>query len=464
MSLDQAIKLGLGPPPTSEISRDETFKYTYSTIEPTRDIEDSLAFLAVPSHHVLQKMISDFGQAWLDRNKSIRTSLNPEIAKVTWLRTEHWLHKTGGTRDEAELKLQVRGIWSVVRWHETLAGFDSLPIIDLAKLFSNEYLSSRLVDAMLTLLALWARIAGDKVLIVGTTFAKFIQLLPPIIDGAPVGPINISIGGQKYRSWFQIDNHKRLYNILYRDPNHWTTSLVNFKKKQVKYGDGLKWKRLVTYNDGLQNWIEKYHGAEFVVSDNLMCAFQTDGFNCPIIAVNTIAHNEFGDALWTKEKAKAMQMKAFCDILKHSLSVEDQGSQPTVVDLTDLAENLLAVDVDINDELLSTVPMAMHTELPNSELQIGTEGVDDVELGIAILQSLHDASTAEHSGEFGETIKESVDTTRAPTEFGHSLADIEMQEADPIEPLTGRGFKRDVDQVEDVEECKGEDCQDYRNR
>ncbi|KAJ7040182.1 hypothetical protein C8F04DRAFT_1254358 [Mycena alexandri] len=294
---------------------------------------------------------------------------------------------------------------------------------------------------MLTLLALQARIAGDEVLIV-----------------APAGPINTSIGGQKYLkkygSWFQINNHKRLYNVLYRDPNHWTTSLVDFEKKQVKYGDDLKWKRPVTYFDGLQNWIEKYHGAEFVVSDNLMCTFQTDGFNCPIIAVDTIAHNEFGDALWTKEKAKAMRMKAFCNILKHSLSVEDQGSQPTVVDLTDLAENLLAVDVDINDELLSTVPMAMHTELPNSELQISTEGVDDIELGIVILQSLHNVSTAEHSGEFGETIKESVDTTRAPAEFGHSLADIEMQEAVPIEPPTGRGFKRDVDQVEDMEKCK----------
>ncbi|KAJ7036260.1 hypothetical protein C8F04DRAFT_1258120 [Mycena alexandri] len=140
--------------------------------------------------------------------------------------------------------------------------------------------------------------------------------------------------------------------------------------------------------------------------------------------------------------------------------VADQSSQPTVVDLTDLAENLLAVDVDINDELLSTVPMAMHTELPNSELQIGTEGIDDVELGIVILQSLHNVSTAEHSGEFGETIKESVDTTRAPAEFGHSLADIEMQEAVPIELPTSRGFKQDVDQVEDMEKCKNRDLMD----
>ncbi|KAJ7729594.1 hypothetical protein B0H16DRAFT_1697164 [Mycena metata] len=51
--LSQLLLFNLPP-----VSRDETLldsKYTYSTVEPTRDIEDSLTFLAVPSRRVLQK-------------------------------------------------------------------------------------------------------------------------------------------------------------------------------------------------------------------------------------------------------------------------------------------------------------------------------------------------------------------------------------------------------------------------
>ncbi|KAJ7021941.1 hypothetical protein C8F04DRAFT_1194990 [Mycena alexandri] len=68
------------------VARDETLlDYTYTTMEPTRNIEDSLAFLAVPSRRVLQQMVSNFGQAWFDANKSICTSLNPDIAYSFWI-------------------------------------------------------------------------------------------------------------------------------------------------------------------------------------------------------------------------------------------------------------------------------------------------------------------------------------------------------------------------------------------
>jgi hypothetical protein len=289
-------------------------------------------------------MVSSFEQAWLEGNKSLRTSVNPEItypfwtltywgeildaseAKAKWLRAERWLHQTGQTAEEADLKLQVRGIWSVVRWHGNLQGFSGLPVGGLAELFSSDYLDSRVIDAMLTLLSLRGRLAGDETLIIGTTFGDFIRLLPPIIDGVSAGPILASAGGQKYLekygSWFRDGDHKKLYTILYRDPNHWTTARVNFEDKRVQYGDGLKWDRPEDFFEGLQSWISDYHGAEFPVTDDLPCAPQTDGFNCPIIAVNTIAHNEFGDQLWTKKRAKAMRMKAFCDIVKYTLSVE----------------------------------------------------------------------------------------------------------------------------------------------
>ncbi|KAJ7165277.1 hypothetical protein C8R46DRAFT_1277431 [Mycena filopes] len=481
LPISQLLLFSLPP-----VARNDNWEHTYSTDEPTRNIEESLAFLAVPSRPALQQMVNNFGQAWLDGNKSIRTLLNPEIvyplwvltywgemlevaeAKGKWLRAERWLHKTGKTgetQEEAALKLQVRGIWSVVGWHGALAGFGSLPLVDLATLFSDDYLSSCLVDAMLALLSLRARIAGDETLIIGTTFAEFIRLRPPIIDGVPAGPIVASAGGQKYLqkygSWFQSNGHKRLYNVLYREPNHWTTSVVNFEEKHIRYGDGLKWKRPKTYFTGLQSWIQDYHGQEFHVSDDLVCARQTDGFNCPIIAVNAIAHSEFGDALWTKERARAMRMQAFCDILKHSLSVEEEANtSPAVIDTDDLAENLLAVDADINNELFEmTHAAADSTESSKQSLPVSTRGeegpdvVHDVGLEAAILESLQARPSVEPTRENGDgtdVVKEPVSTS----ELDHSQVDVEMEEATPIASQTqaSRGTKRRVGKMEDVED------------
>ncbi|KAJ7114968.1 hypothetical protein C8R44DRAFT_881016 [Mycena epipterygia] len=315
---------------------------SYTTKEPTKNIEELLPFLALPTRPILRNITDKFGQAWFDGNKSICTSVNPELAyplwiltywaemvdvseaKDTWLHAETWLNKTGKIKLESDLKLAVRGLWSVVGWHGSVHGFANLPTSYMAKLFSEDYLDGRIIDAMLTLLSLRARISGEETLIVGTTFADYIRSLPPVEDGIPAGQI-VSTALEKYLkkygTFFQDSAHKKLYTVLHRPPEHWTTTLVNFEAKAIKYGDGLKWSRPEDFLESLQTWIQEYHGAPFGVSD-LTCARQTDRFNCPIIAVNMIGHNEFGDALWTSETAKAMHMQTFCDLLKYALSAK----------------------------------------------------------------------------------------------------------------------------------------------
>ncbi|KAJ6478183.1 hypothetical protein C8R45DRAFT_1216427 [Mycena sanguinolenta] len=429
----------------------------YTTEEPTQDIEGLLPFLAIPSRQTLQGMVSGFDQACSDGKKSLLFPANPEIsyplwiltfwkdvleaaeAKAKWLRAERWLHQTGQTRKEKELKLQVRGIWSVVKWHGNLPGFASLPMDSLAKLFSSDYLDSRMVDAMLTLLSLRTRIVGDESLVIATTFAEFIRLLPPIIDGVATGPIIASAGGQKYLKkyglWFQDGDHKTLYSILYRHPNHWTTVRVDFENRRVQYGDGMKWERPIDFFKGLQNWIADHHGAEFPVTDDLPCAVQTDGLSCPVIAVNAIAHNKFGDALWTKAEAKAMRMKAFCDIVKHALSVDDFPSEPSIVDPADSAANILAVDIDIKDELLGRI---VSTSAESSESHSDSQ--------TAPAPAIEDPSDV-----MSDPDAEPLDATKVVGE----PKDIEMGDATVPEPSkTSRGLKRGADETEQLEERK----------
>ncbi|KAJ7258247.1 hypothetical protein C8J57DRAFT_1234424 [Mycena rebaudengoi] len=253
-------------------------------------------------------LVNTFGQAWFEENRSLRTSFNPDIAypfwvltywaevlnaceaKAKWLRAESWLASTGKTTAEMTMKQTVLA----------------------------DYLSGDIVDAMLKLLSLRLTASGDQTkLITDTTFASFIRVLLPILNGKAIGPITSSGKNNlnKCGLWFQNTDHTHLYLVLYRPENHWTACSIDFERPCVRYGDSLRWKRPKDFFYGLQFWVKEHHGTEFQVTDDLPCASQTDGFNCPIIAVNTVAHNALGDPLWTYENAEAMRMRAFCDIL-----------------------------------------------------------------------------------------------------------------------------------------------------
>ncbi|KAF8135365.1 hypothetical protein K438DRAFT_1786883 [Mycena galopus ATCC 62051] len=313
----------------------------YTTNEPTTGVENFLPSLIIPTRPLLQKIVSNFNQAWFDGNKSLQLWFEPEICYPFWALTYCAEMLTvceakDKTDEELALKHAVKVLWDAVGWHGSIRGSNfTLPTEILAKLFSDQYLDSQLIDALLTLLSLRCRDTGEKTLIIGTTFPEFIHLLPLIVDGVPTGSITSSKWGQQYLktygTWFQNFEHQELYTVLYRPLKHWTTCSINFRTKQIRYGDGLKWSRPQDFFEGLQAWISEYHGGEFSVTDDLPCADQTDGFNCPIIVVNTVAHNVFGDVLWTEETAKVMRMKAFCDIIQHSQLAEWEwnSSSPT---------------------------------------------------------------------------------------------------------------------------------------
>ncbi|KAF8145890.1 hypothetical protein K438DRAFT_1781520 [Mycena galopus ATCC 62051] len=154
-------------------------------------------------------------------------------------------------------------LWSVVGWQGSIRGPSSgKPVEILAKLFSDQYLDNQVIDTLLTLLSLRCRSDGGKSLIVGTTFADFICLLPPVIGGVPTGPIVSITSGQRYLktygTQFQNTDHHQLYTILYRPPKHWTSCLIDFSTKQIRYGDGLKWDRPQDFFEGLQAWTAKF--------------------------------------------------------------------------------------------------------------------------------------------------------------------------------------------------------------
>ncbi|KAJ7687659.1 hypothetical protein B0H17DRAFT_1069771, partial [Mycena rosella] len=213
--------------------------------------------------------------AWFDGHTSIRTWLNPEIAfpfwaltywaemldacesKDAWLRAEFWLNRTGKTEEEKMMSLAVRGLWNGLVWHGQLQGFGGIQIVSLMAL--------DIVDALIALLSFRLRLSEDpksgNTLLADTTFAAV-----------------------------------HLHLVLHRLPNHWTACSVDFDAHRIRYGDSLKWTRPKEFFDAIRLWLKSYHSAEFVVTDDLRCAKQNDGYNCPI-SLRTVDNEECkGDA------------------------------------------------------------------------------------------------------------------------------------------------------------------------
>ncbi|KAJ7509290.1 hypothetical protein B0H11DRAFT_2427625 [Mycena galericulata] len=340
MPISQLLQYDLPPRSNAAMDITDTEFDFFTALEPARDIQDVLLFLALPTRTMLKTMLQKCGQAWFDGNTSMRTWLIPEIAlpfwvltywdemlnacesQACWLRAEAWINRTEKTAEEATMKLTIRGLWNVLPWHGNLG---SIPVAHLAALFSTNYLGSDIVDALIALLSLRLRLSQDTIsqnsLIVDSTFASMVRMLLPVVDGVALGPINTSQTGRdyldKHRVWSMDKDHQYLHLVLYRPPKHWTACRLDFKNHQIQYGDGLHWSRPQEFFDALECWLRQRDATEFIVTDD-------HGYNCPLIAVNTIAHNALGDPLWTPKNARAMRMKAFCDIVKYTLSITNQ--------------------------------------------------------------------------------------------------------------------------------------------
>ncbi|KAJ7229028.1 hypothetical protein GGX14DRAFT_616418, partial [Mycena pura] len=269
-----------------------------------------------------------------------------------------WVNNT----NDPAMKLAVQEILADLPWHGLMRGF-GYRVEDLAQLLSDEYLEAKIIDAMIAVLALRLRRVGgtlnENTHLLDTTLGSILEMLHPIVNGVAEGKIKGSKGGKKYLEehgkWLQNHPEGNLYNVVYRPPMHWTACKVAAGQQRIQYGDGLGWKRPKKFFEGLGLWLRDQTGGDFTMTDDLCVARQLDGFNCGIIAINTIANNVFGDPLWTAGTANGLRMKAFCDIVKAAPWMKKSGFNgvPSEFDLTDCAQNILAVGFAINEDLLA---------------------------------------------------------------------------------------------------------------
>ncbi|KAJ7200399.1 hypothetical protein GGX14DRAFT_572153 [Mycena pura] len=355
----------------------------FSGRSPSDEIGMFIHLLQIPSCSMVNAIRKGFRSAWLSGKKSISLPFSPNVNFAFWAITywcrvldacegrdfwedcERWVAKQRRSRDELRAQLRVRTFFQTTQWGETLQVL-GIPMNALGILLSSAYLPAVVVDCMVALQAgRLAAVAGgsaahdpDNTLIVDTTLADFLDQYHPIVDGVPTGRITTSRGGQKYLerlgAWLRDPTHRYLYLALYRRPKHWTTALIDSDARRIHYGDGLNWAKPQEFSNALLLWLRLQLGVEFSISDNLPRAAQTDGTSCGIIAVNTIAHNVFGDSLWVEASANVMRMNAFCDLVEYS-----QRAVPMPIpefDTEDTGDNLIASHYNFNATILSATP------------------------------------------------------------------------------------------------------------
>ncbi|KAJ7053106.1 hypothetical protein C8F01DRAFT_1089952 [Mycena amicta] len=377
LAIGRLLQLDL--PPMDELN--DADGYEFMSEEPTPDVETTLMFLVLPSLIFSKRLPNVSHQASLGGKQSIRIQLHPDVlfplwiatfwiemgeavaSQAAWTAADAWLSRTGKNTNEKNLKLTVKGLWATLPWRGNLPVFN-FPVVGLARIFSKQYLHSGIVDALVAVLA-WRLCrsdleAAENTILADTSLATAFGSFHPIVDGVPTGPIATSVNGQawlrRYSEWAKDPAHRYLFCVLHRPPNHWTTCFIDFTVGVVKYADGLHMSLPKPFFAALDVWLHQQGRGTFPVTEDLPCAKQTDGYNCPIIAINCIAHNVFGDEPWTASRADGMRMKAFCDIVKYCQTFKDSANETQrVQDPTDPVENMLAATLDFNAAALGPV-------------------------------------------------------------------------------------------------------------
>ncbi|EIW76421.1 hypothetical protein CONPUDRAFT_131026 [Coniophora puteana RWD-64-598 SS2] len=123
-----------------------------------------------------------------------------------------------------------------------------------------------------------------------------------------------------YQKLFEGPQPRRrfLYLPANIDEEHWVPILVDFPKKAISYGASSE------VVDALQDWLLAAFGSRFEDRGNsLPHGVQADASSCGICTVNTIAHDLFGDSLFTHRQRHSERIRLFTRICQQQLSLAE---------------------------------------------------------------------------------------------------------------------------------------------
>ncbi|KAF9036122.1 hypothetical protein BDZ89DRAFT_1061952 [Hymenopellis radicata] len=382
-------------------SRDDPGALHFHNDQPTVTglSQEAFTHLPIPSKLALRRLRSEVGQAWLDGKQSIcdsRTqitvywplwglSLFEEVHRVSkeysdWGDAIAWLNSP--TCDPAEENLRNTAMTlasSIGGWFGYAPEMGDMRYEFASTLLGDNYLNDAVLTTLLDILnkRLVSSRAAPDTLIAGTDFGRFIAQ-GCFENSSNSGRVLLD----KYAQLFSPESpFRHLYLPVYSPPKHWSACHIDFGTGDVSFGDSLGRPRPKQFFKHLEEWLLKRTAVSSVqITETLPCAIQTDGFNCGIIAVNTIAHNILGEPLWSGQSANQLRIQAFCDVMLEIREHED-GPCSTAIDLepdrnTALLQSIAVPQITIPETIaMEGVPVEERSLSKNA--QISAKGLQE---------------------------------------------------------------------------------------
>ena len=254
------------------------------------------------------------------------------LARQKWEAALHWLGKVA--RDEP-LDKEVREVHLILQttpWKAELRLLRShLTFLEMATFLSDGWLSSSQIDmALSSIAAHQLQISGGQEqcrYLIGTTILSELLTKSPLLHNTKSphealtpyiynlrAPRDLQHAGA-HLARYQPDANGEVVFIAYSPPGHWAAISVT-SNGTLEWADSLGRHPPSTLVTGVQKWLH-YHlsSSSFTVGNNFPCSQQTDDYSCGIIALNTIRHRIFGDALWCEKNRSQLRIGEFLAIM-----------------------------------------------------------------------------------------------------------------------------------------------------
>ncbi|KAJ7446900.1 hypothetical protein B0H11DRAFT_2248676 [Mycena galericulata] len=310
----------------------------------------------VPSEDVLlplavvNRLANTFGQAWFDGMLSIRDARDPDHVRYYdfwyltyarelraaarsysfWSRVMDWVCADRDVEepDEAKWREKALGLLSSIPGWTGDVGCKlfGLTYEDLANLLGENQLAGGVLDALMLQIGrrLKQKTADGSSTIIAEEFFATCLAAGATDQTDHFGSSII----RRYENLLQsTPRPTRLVLLVHHALNHWLACRVNISNGRIQFGDGFRQNPPKELSKGLAHFLKRTTGkSDPVITKDLPCGVQKDIVNCGIIAVNALAHDLLGDALWESSRARTYRYEAFCTIADIILTYNNQDA------------------------------------------------------------------------------------------------------------------------------------------
>ncbi|KAI0259569.1 hypothetical protein BC834DRAFT_846661 [Gloeopeniophorella convolvens] len=282
----------------------------FSTRLPTTSELSSCLTRVVPSPACVRKLRDYAGQAMLDGKVSIR---DPTRAKSDLFLPFHVLTFW------AEL---TEAIGAKQKWEASYQWLKRM-----STMLSNEWLYDSHIDVMLSTMKLQRTQAGGLPLDNVRIETPFVPFLLSRLEVFQADDTSIETYRAKGPEALQeLGDHLVKFSkdgevifVANSQHDHWSVVAIT-SDCTIRWGDSLGRAIPQDLLSGIRNWLH-FHIPDktpTLLRKPLPCAKQPDSYSCGIIAINTIKHHLFGEALWTKATREVLRIQEFLAIMDAS--------------------------------------------------------------------------------------------------------------------------------------------------